>query len=141
MVETLNLGSSQAVTSMLQSNSILVEIDGSIRRITLDNFMTAIQTGSLDIKQYGWGVPLKQNQSSQSWGRVGNTAMWEAFKSEVGRYLLTNDGSKMAKLSKTNSAYFADGTAVNESKGHVMVSGPRLYYDVRADATTGIPVL
>lgn len=141
MVETLNLGSAQAVTSMLQGNSILVEIDGSIRRITLDNFMTAIQTGSLDIKQYGWGVPLKQNQSSQSWGRVGNTAMWEAFKSEVGRYLLTSDGSKMAKLSKTNSAYFADGTAVDETKGHIMVSGPRLYFDVRTDATTGIPVL
>lgn len=141
MVETLNLGSAQAVTSMLQGNSILVEIDGSIRRITLDNFMTAIQTGSLDIKQYGWGVPLKQNQSSQNWGRVGNTAMWEAFKSEVGRYLLTSDGSKMAKLSKTNSAYFADGTAVDETKGHIMVSGPRLYFDVRTDATTGIPVL
>ena len=141
MAETLNLGSAQAVTSMLQGNSILVEIDGSVRRITLDNFMTAIQTGSLDIKQYGWGVPLKQNQSSQSWGRVGNTAMWEAFKSEVGRYLLTSDGSKMAKLSKTNSAYFADGTAVDETKGHIMVSGPRLYFDVRTDATTGIPVL
>lgn len=141
MAETLNLGSAQAVTSMLQGNSILVEIDGSVRRITLDNFMTAIQTGSLDIKQYGWGVPLKQNQSSQNWGRVGNTAMWEAFKSEVGRYLLTSDGSKMAKLSKTNSAYFADGTAVDETKGHIMVSGPRLYFDVRTDATTGIPVL
>ena len=140
MVEVFNLGSSPAVTSMLENNSVVVEIDGSIRRITLDNFMTSIQTGALDIKQYGWGVPLKQTQSSQNWGVMGNTAMWNAFKNEVGRYLLTPDG-KMAKLSKTNSAYFADGTAVDETKGNIMVSGPRIYFDVRTDATTGIPVL
>lgn len=141
MADVFNLGNAPLVNSMLQGNSIMVEIDGAIRRITLDDFMSAIQTGSLDIKQYGWGVPLKQNQSSQNWGRVGNTAMWDAFKNEVGRYQLSLDGTKMAKLSKTNSAYFADGTAVDDTKGNIMVSGPRLYYDVRVDATTGIPVL
>lgn len=141
MADVFNLGNAPSVPSMLQTNSVMVEIDGSIRRITLDAFMTAIQTGSLDIKQYGWGVPLKQNQSSQNWGRVGNLAMWEAFKNEVGRYQLSLDGSKMSKLSKTNSAYHADGTAVDDTKGNIMVSGPRLYYDVRVDATTGIPVL
>lgn len=141
MADVFNLGNAPSVPSMLQTNSVIVEIDGSIRRITLDAFMTAIQTGSLDIKQYGWGVPLKQNQSSQNWGRVGNLAMWDAFKNEVGRYQLSLDGSKMSKLSKTNSAYHADGTAVDDTKGNIMVSGPRLYYDVRVDATTGIPVL
>lgn len=36
---------------------------------------------------------------------------------------------------------FADGTAVDETKGHVMWIGPRLYYRVQTDSVSGVPVL
>ena len=36
---------------------------------------------------------------------------------------------------------FADGTTVDETKGHVMWIGPRLYYRVQTDSVSGVPIL
>lgn len=136
------LANAQMVSSMLRTNSVLVEIDGSIRRISLDNLMTSINEGNEQLlRQVAWGVPIKDTiQSSPVWGRVGNLDMWEEYKSLSGRYLVTNDG-KAAKLSTVDSSVFADGTALNESLGHVMVYAPRLYFLVKNDEVAGIPYL
>lgn len=132
-----------AVNSILASNYVMVEIGGSIKRISVKDFMNAIQAGSLNLSQYAWGVPIYQSPSSKTspeWGRVGNLDMWAQYKDTTGRYLLTQDG-RLAKLSKTNSNYFADGTTVDETKGNIMFHAPRLYYLVKTDAVTGIPYL
>lgn len=132
-----------AVNSILASNYVMVEIGGSIKRISVKDFMNSIQAGSLNLSQYAWGVPIYQSPSSKTspeWGRVGNLDMWEQYKETMGRYLLTQDG-RLAKLSKTNSNYFADGTTVDETKGNIMFHAPRLYYLVKTDAVTGIPYL
>ena len=132
-----------AVNSMLASDYVMVEIGGSIKRISVKDFMNSIQTGSLNLSQYAWGVPIYQSPSSKTspeWGRVGNLDMWAQYKEKTGRYLLTQDG-RLAKLSKTNSNYFADGTVVDETKGNIMFHSPRLYYLVKTDAVTGIPYL
>ena len=132
-----------AVNSMLASDYIMVEIGGSIKRISVKDFMNSIQTGSLNLSQYAWGIPIYQSPSSKTspeWGRVGNLDMWAQYKETTGRYLLTQDG-RLAKLSKTNSNYFADGTTVDETKGNIMFHAPRLYYLVKTDAVTGIPYL
>ena len=135
-----NLGAASLVSTMLQSDSIIIEVGGSIRRITLDNFMDSINQGDEQLlRQVAWGIPIKQSiQSSPAWGRVGNLGMWEEYKTKCGRYLVTNDG-KAAKLSVTNSGIYADGTLLNETKGNVMVISPRLYYLVKTDAQTNIP--
>ena len=137
-----NLATAAQVQTMLRTNSVFVEIDGSIRRISLDNLMSAINEGNEQLlRQVAWGVPIKDTiQSSPDWGRVGNLDMWEEYKSLSGRYLVTNDG-KAAKLSTVNSGVFADGTALNESLGHVMVYAPRLYFLVKNDEVAGIPYL
>ena len=132
-----------AVNSILASNYVMVEIGGSIKRISVKDFMNAIQAGSLNLSQYAWGVPIYQSPSSKTspeWGRVGNLDMWAQYKDTTGRYLLTQDG-RLAKLSKTNSNYFADGTTVDETKGNIMFHAPRLYYLVKTDAVAGIPYL
>lgn len=132
-----------AVNSMLASDCVMVEIGGSIKRISVKDFMNSIQTGSLSLSQYAWGIPIYQFPSSKTspeWGRVGNLDMWAQYKEATGRYLLTQDG-RLAKLSKTNSNYFADGTVVDETKGNIMFHSPRLYYLVKTDAVTGIPYL
>ncbi len=138
----VNLANATKVSSMLRTNSVLVEIDGSIRRIELDDLMEAINEGSEQLlRQVAWGVPLKDSiQSSPVWGRVGNLDMWEEYKSRSGRYLVTNAG-KAAKLSVVNSGVFADGTTLSESLGHIMVIAPRLYYLVKTDEVTSIPYL
>lgn len=137
-----NLANADKVSSMLRTNSVLVEINGSIRRISLDDLMSSINAGNEQLlRQVAWGIPIKDTiQSSPVWGRVGNLDMWEEYKSMSGRYLVTNDG-KAAKLSTVNSGIFADGTALDESLGHVMVYAPRLYYLVKTDEVAGIPYL
>lgn len=132
-----------AVNSMLASDHVMVEIGGSIKRISVKDFMNSIQTDSLNLSQYAWGIPIYQSPSSKTspeWGRAGNLDMWAQYKETTGRYLLTQDG-RLAKLSKTNSNYFADGTVVDETKGNIMFHSPRLYYLVKTDAVTGIPYL
>lgn len=142
MAEKKNLGEATAVSSMLRTDSVLVEIGGSVRRIPLDNLIDAINEGNQQLlRQVAWGVPIKQTtQSSPSWGRVGNLAMWEQYKEKMGCYLLTNTG-RAAKLSKSDRTVFADGTTLDETKGHVMFMAPRLYFLVQNDAITNIPYL
>lgn len=136
------LANAQTVASILRTNSVIMEVGGSIRRITLDNFMNAINEGNEEyLREVAWCVPLKQgSQSSPDWGRKGNLDMYEQYKSATGRYLLKNNGM-MAKLSVNDSSIYADGTPLDESIGHVMVHAPRLYFLVKEDAVTGIPYL
>lgn len=133
-----NLATATKVSSALRTNSVIVEIGGSIRRISIDDLMNVMNSGDEQLlRQVAWGVPCKQNQTAQSWGVVGNVGMFQEYASMCGRYLVTNDG-KAAKLSSTNSGIFADGTTLDETKGHVMVIAPRLYYIGKTEASSGV---
>lgn len=137
-----NLATAAQVQSVLRTNSIFVEVDGSVRRITLDNLIESINSGDTQLlRSVAWGVPIKQaQQSSPAWGREGNLDMWKLFKEQCGRYLVKNNGHG-AKLSKTNSGVYADGTPLNESIGHVIFHAPRLYFRVLTDAVSSLPYL
>lgn len=136
-----NLGTATTVTTMSNKNTIIIEVGGSIRRITLENLINAINEDNKELlHSVAWGVPLKQNQSSTDWGRIGNLQLWKEYKSRAGRYLITNTG-KAAKLAVNNSGVYADGTALDETKGHIMTVFDDLYYLVKTDATTGITYL
>ena len=134
------LANEQLVSSMLQDDSVLIEVGGSIRRIKLADFMEAINQGDeMMLRQVAWGVPLKET-SNTYWGRVGNLQAWEEYKSMSGRFLVTEDG-RAAKLDPNDSTRYADGTVLDEAKGNVMHISPRLYYRVQEDSITGIPTL
>ena len=136
------LANETKVSSMLRTDSVMVEVGGSVRRISLDDFTNAINAGDEQLlRQVAWGVPIKQSiQTSTNYGRIGNLTAWEEYKLQSGRYLVTNDG-KAAKLHPNNSDMYVDGTTLDESKGHVMFISPRLYFRVQTDSVTGIPVL
>ena len=72
-----NLATAAQVQSVLRTNSIFVEVDGSVRRITLDNLIESINSGDTQLlRSVAWGVPIKQaQQSSPAWGREGNLDM------------------------------------------------------------------
>ena len=127
---------------MLKSNSLLVEIGGSVRRITMEDFETAMNEGQAELlHQVAWGFPLKDaTQTSPDWGMIGNLAAYQSYKAKVGRYLMDTNG-RAAKLHKDNSAIFADGTTLDETAGSVVVLAPRLYYLVTTDAETNIDYL
>ena len=136
-----DLCATATVSTLANSDYIFVDIDGKVRRIKVADFVKAIELRKLDLRTYAWGVPIKQAlQSSQDWGVIGNTTLRDSYLSKVGRYLLTNAG-KAAKCSATDSTKFADGTAVDQSKGHMMTMGPTLYYEVEMSDAYGCPVL
>ena len=135
-----NLATVAAVSSMVKNDTLLIEVGGSLRRIKLSDLAKSIQTNQLDLSLIAWGTYLKETSDTQ-WGVCGNQTKWNEFKSSLGRYLLTNDG-RMAKLSRSNSSVFEDGTTVDESKGHIMFHTPhRLYYLVKYDASAGCNIL
>ena len=135
-----NLATVASVSSMVKGDTLLIEVGGSLRRIKLSDLANSISTNQLDLSLIAWGTYLKETSDTQ-WGVCGNQTKWNEFKSSLGRYLLTNDG-RMAKLSRSNSAVFEDGTAVDESKGHIMFHTPhRLYYLVKYDASAGCNIL
>ena len=69
---TKGLGNETLVTSILRSNTVLVEVGGSVRRITIENFMNAINNGDEQmLRQVAWGIPIKQStQSSTNYGVI-----------------------------------------------------------------------
>lgn len=135
-----NLGEADLVASILQSNCVFVEVGGSVRRIKLEDLQASINRGQNQLlQQVAWGVPLEKS-SSPAWGVVGNTVLRDEYLSHVGRIFLTNDG-KAAKLSASDSSIFADGTALDETQGHVMFYAPKLYYLVQTDAESGLTYL
>ena len=136
------LGAVTTVASLLKSDSLIVEVGGSIRRITVEEFLAAVNSGQTQLlHSVAWGIPIKDElQSSPAWGMVGNTAAYNAYKAQVGRYLMDANG-RAAKLHPNNSGVFADGTTLDETKGNVVVIAPKLYYLYQVDAETNIPYL
>jgi hypothetical protein len=136
------LGSVAQVTSAVSTNSLLIEIDGSIRRIEISKLADIINSGgTMILSQIAWGVPIKQAlQTSTYYGVIGNTAMYKEWKRRVGRYLINSSG-EATKLHPNDSTLTAKGETANEADKQVMVIGPSLYYVVKEDADTGAPVV
>ena len=137
-----NLATATAVQSMLHANSLIIEAGDSIRRITLEKFIDALNEGQTELlHEIAWGIPIKDaTQSSPAWGMAGNLAAFNAYKSRVGRYLMDANG-RAAKLHPNSSTVFADGTTLDETRGSVVVIAPRLYFMYLVDAETSIPWL
>lgn len=133
-----NIANATSVTSMLRSNSVLVEIGGTLRRISLDNLMSSINEGSEQLlRQVAWGNEIKEYQTSTAWGPlIGNATMLAEYEAMSGRYMVSNTGYA-SKLNPAGSSLFMDGTTVVESRGHVMFYAPRLYYLLKVDSQTG----
>lgn len=136
------LGSVTQVTTAVSTNSLLVEIDGSVRRIEIGKLADIINNGgTMILSQIAWGVPIKQAlQSSTYYGVIGNTAMYKEWKRRVGRYLINSSG-EATKLHPNDSTKTAKGETADETDKQVMVIGPSLYYVVKEDADTGAPVV
>lgn len=84
-----------------------------------------------------WGVIIDPNSANSAVETVGNFNFWTEFKEHIGRYQVSNDGTKAIKLNPYNSEEYIDGTPVDHSKGHIMVHVPDLHFRVYESATTG----
>lgn len=135
-----NIGNAQASEGMTEQDSVYIEQGGSLRRIKLAKLRDAISKGGeLVLSQIAWGVNIRQDITSTNWGRVGNTNLWKDYVARSGRYLVTPEG-KAAKIDNTGTK-FLDGTAVDESKGNIMVIAPELHFYWEENPERGYPVL
>lgn len=134
MTTPKDLGTVESVNTISDSNSILVEVGGSIKRIPLDDLRDAINANdTMLLRQVAWGVPLRQDQdATNDWGVIGSTALRDEYVSLCERALVKNNGD-YAPLSPTDSSVYADGTELDESKGNVMVIAPALHCRVVTD--------
>lgn len=97
-----------------------------------------IESGAATLHGNAWGVILNPNSANSALEIVGNYALWTEFKEHIGRYLVTNDGSKAIKLDTVDSTKYVDGASIDESKGHVMVHVPDLFYKVETMANGNV---
>jgi len=133
-----DLAQSAAVVQLLKTQGILCVVGGSVKQITLENLMDSMNVGQSQLlRQIAWGTYLEYN-SGTSWPQIGNMQMKELYYSQCGRYMVKTDGTA-AKMNPLNSAYFVDGTTVDNSKGHTMWYSPDLYYLVTTE--NGAPIL
>lgn len=136
-----NLANADGTSAVLLSDYLLSIQGGSIRKITVENFLNSINSGEEELlREVAWGVTIKQNATSQNWEFVGNLTARNEYLSMIGRYFLLNNGN-IAKLSVQNSGVFADGTPLDESVGNVMFYAPRLYFLVKVNDQTGLPTV
>ena len=86
MTAKKSLGEASSVKSMVGTNSVLIEVGGSIRRISLDDFQEAINDDKGELLQsVAWGVPIKQSsQSSPGCGTVGKLFICSVYKCYMG---------------------------------------------------------
>lgn len=134
-----DLGTVGSVSNMLMSNSVMVEIGGSIKRIPLGDLRDVINAGGENIlRQLAWGIEIMEWQSSTNWnaGKVGNYLMWQEFESMCGNYILSNSG-KMSKLNPANANYYTDGTLVDIGSKNRMYYQPKTYYLVKTNPENG----
>lgn len=131
-METIKLADAPLVSSMSTSNrAFVIRSGGVINRYQPSYIRTAL---NLSNKAFfyanAWGavIPSASSTTKEGWDKVGNYSLFEAYKAECGRYVMSMDGSKAAKLSTENSAVYPDGMSAPVDSNHTMCRFPRLYY-------------
>jgi len=136
-MEKKNLALADNVAAVLQDDYVLISTaQGKLRRLSVENFIASINSGNEQLlRQVAWGVEVNTNDGTSNTTLLGNSAMLQQYINSCGRYLVTNDG-KAAKLATHDSTLYADGTTLDETKGHIMVYMPQLYCLVRKNSAT-----
>ncbi len=132
------IGNANELTSILRSQYLLAIAGGNLRKVSVNTLMAAINRDQAELLQeVAWGIPIKdETQTSPDWGGlVGNTAAFATYKAMCGRYLVKADGTA-AKLHRSTSTIYADGTALDETKGSICTIAPALYLLVQTDPET-----
>ena len=130
-----NLGEVDSVNSMVKGNSLIIEVDGSIRRITLDRLMTSASPDMMQYIEavYAYGIEFDTGKSSPDCTRIGNMGLHVTLPihSKMKGCLLSDSGTVNEYLSAGDwNGHTLDGT-----KGQVMVEIPLHYRKFETSGT------
>lgn len=136
MATKSNLGAISSVSTMLRSNSIVVEVDGALRRISLENMINAADLDALlpyteDTCSYG--IEFDTTVSSPSCTRIGSADLHKSLpiQSRMRGCLLDDDGNVVEYLDPLDWT----GNVRDGSRGQVMVEIPLHYRKCETDGT------
>ena len=136
MATKTNLGGVSSVNTMLRSNSIVVEVDGALRRISLENMINAADLDALlpyteDTCSYG--IEFDTTVSSPSCTRIGSADLHKTLpiQSRMRGCLLDDDGNVVEYLDPQDWT----GNVRDGSRGQVMVELPLHYRKCETDGT------
>lgn len=124
MATNMNLAAATAVTTVQQTDNVLVEVGGSIRRVPV-SAMGATVGDQL------FRPTFTLEQSSDPAFTVTPSVAVSQYIGAMGGYMLKVSGGKVyaAKLNPSNWNYFEDGTAVDDaSKYETMVRVPPCHF-------------
>jgi hypothetical protein len=136
MTTKANLGNAGSVETMQKSNSVMVEVDGAVRRITLDKFVEATDLSQLlpyTEDSCSYGVTWDTTVSSSALTRVGSSDLHKTLpiQSRMRGCLLNDDGEVVDYLGANDwTGYTRDG-----SRGQVMVEIPMHYRKCSTEGT------
>lgn len=101
--------------------------------LTLPNVSLVTGTGkTYCIPENAWGLTIPVDGST-TYEFKGSAAAWNAYKANIGRYLVKYNGDAY-KLSASDSTKLANGTTFAVDDGNVMARLPRLSYMVVRDS-------
>ena len=136
MATKKSLASASSVSTMLRSNSIVVEVDGALRRISLENMINAADLDALlpyteDTCSYG--IEFDTTVSSPSCTRIGSSDLHKTLpvQSRMRGCLLDDDGNVVEYLDPLDWT----GNVRDGSRGQVMVEIPLHYRKCETDGT------
>ncbi len=124
MATNKSLGTADSVTSVQSTDSVFVEVGGSVRRITMSNFASPMGS-ELISSNY-----TLEGSSSPKFDVSSKFAV-NRYTASMGGYMLKVSGGKVyaAKLNPSNWNYFEDGSAVDDaSKYETMVHVPKCHF-------------
>ncbi len=133
MATNKDLGTATAVTSVQSTDSVLVEVGGSVRRTTVENLSKAIDLTVVTPETMAYGIEFDTTVSSPTCTRIGNMSLHRTLpvQSLMKGCLLDDNGAVVDYLDPQDwTSATRDG-----SRGQVMVELPEYYEKFETDGT------
>lgn len=125
MATNKNLGTADAVSTVQQTDCILAEVGGSVRRLEIKNLSKSLNLSLSTPEVYAYGIEFDVTVSSTAATRIGNMSLHRTLPVQtlMKGCLLDDDGNVVDYLDPTDwTSQTRDG-----SRGQVMVELPEYY--------------
>lgn len=131
MATNKNLGTADAVSTIQQTDSVLAEVGGAVRRLSVLNLSKSLNLSLVSPEVYAYGIEFDVTVSATAATRIGNMSLHRTLPVQtlMKGCLLDDDGNVVDYLDPNDwTSQTRDG-----SRGQVMVELPEYYEKFETD--------
>lgn len=131
MATNKNLGTADVVSTLQQTDSVMAEVGGSIRRVSVQNLSKSLNLSLVTPEVYAYGIEFDVTVSATAATRIGNMSLHRTLPVQtlMKGCLLDDDGNVVDYLDPNDwTSAVRDG-----SRGQVMVELPQYYEKFETD--------